>query len=143
MGDLYTIDEGGGAFWQPVPAFDTANEAEVFSAGFGHGGTAILRAVFQASAPQVNAQADTARGGQLIALQEEGNRRTALVDQKFTSVVALAALGDAIKMASFEVLGADGLAVADAYEVGITELDALTTAAAVNAYDVVNTPPWP
>ncbi len=143
MADLYTIDEGGGAFWQPVPEFDTANDAEVFSAGFGHGGTAILRAVFQASAPQVTAQANTARGGQLIALEVEGSRRTALVDPRFQNVATMAALGDAIKLSSFETLGTDALAVSAAYEVGITELEALTTAAAVNAYDVVNTPPWP
>ena len=141
--DLYTIDEGGGTFWQPVPEFDTANEAEVFAAGFGHGGTAILRAVFQASAPQVNAQTAIARTGKFEELETEGNRRTALVDPRFLSVQSIAALGDALKLSSFEVLGTDALQVSDAYEVGVTEIEALTSVATVEAYDVVNTPPWP
>lgn len=141
--DLYTIDEGGGAFWQPVPEFDNAGDAEVFAAGFGHGGTAILRSVFEASAPQITAQANTARGGKLLQLITEGNRRTGIVDPKFTSVVVFAALGDALKASSFESLGTDALDVSNAFEVGISELLALTTAATVDAYDVVNTPPWP
>ena len=35
MADLYTIDEGASVYWQPVPEFDTSNDAETFAATHG------------------------------------------------------------------------------------------------------------
>lgn len=141
MGDLYTIDTGGGVFQQLVPEFDSALEAEQFAVTIGHPGTAQLRSAWNSSAEFLSQQLEELKGAKLLELTAEGDRRTLAVHLLFTSVA-----GAYVLAISVNALTATGSAAADvgtAWGDAVAVVVALADAAAVDAYDVVTDPGWP
>ena len=143
MADLYSIDEGAGVFWHPLPEFDSANEAETFAADNGHAGTAELRATFVSSATHQAQLLEQAQGEKLAELTVEGDRRSVLVNVAFVSVITGYSVSQAFTMGAQTSDGADWVAVADAWEAAVITIAGLPNAAAVIAYDVVTDPAWP
>ena len=143
MGDLYTIDEGGGTFWQPVPEFDTSNDAETFAAGYGHAGTAILRSTYLAGPEQQAIDLEVAKQNKIRDLVIEGNSRSEAVNISFKLVRLGLAIGQSTRATSLEADGVSWVAVANAFAVGTVEINALTTVNDVDNYNVVTDPPWP
>ncbi len=48
MGDLYSIDEGAGVYFNLADEYDTPNDAETAASAVGHPGVAMLRSIYLA-----------------------------------------------------------------------------------------------
>lgn len=143
MPDLYSINQGGNAFWHPVPEFDDAQAAEDFATLHGHPGIAEFRSTFDASAFHIEQLTLVAQGEKLAELTVEGDRRSVLLNVAFVSVITGYSVSQAFTGGATTTAGSDWVAVADAWEAAVIDIRALTTPAAVNAYNVVTDPSWP
>lgn len=143
MSDLYSIDEGGGQWFNLADEFDSALDAQTFATSIGHAGTAVLRSVYLAEPVIVAHALDDDKVLKILELTAEGDRRCLLVSPLFESVLASMALGAAVKLSSLEMLGIDYVNVGTAYAAAVPVILALPNEAAVDAYNVATDPSWP
>ena len=143
MGDLYSIDEGGGEWFNLAAEYDTPLEAEIAAAAVGHPGVAVPRVAYLASPSQLSAELAGDIERKIGELTAEGNRRCVVVSPAFVSVKNGMATGLGIKASSLTAEGGAYVAVAQAYADAVPVIRALPNTAAVDAYDVVTDPAWP
>ena len=142
MGERYVMQTGTTAVCL-APEFESAQEADTWANERGIFGTPITVTAWAATPTTQGVLLADAKRGKLEELNQEGDRRCALISPLFRSVDTARAIAVAIKPSSLSTEGANLTAVALAWANARTAILALPTLAAVDAYNVVTGPAWP
>ncbi len=143
MGDLYSIDEGAGVYFNLADEYDTPNDAETAASAVGHPGVAMLRSIYLALPAVFSDELSAAKAAKVSELTAEGDIRCLDLSPAFQSVVVASALDLALKRNSLESEGKDLADIGEAYRDAQSDIDALTSLPAVYSYNVVTDPSWP
>ena len=140
--ERYVMVQTGGKGVSLAPKFPDAAAADAWAASKGIFGTPLTVAAYQAQPAQVSEAVEWARSQKVKALSQECNRRIQLISPLF-DLRGAATLATLITPVGRTALG-DGLVLYfDAWAVAKANITALTTLAAIEAYDVVVAPSWP
>lgn len=143
MADRYVIDYGT-SHTTSTEKYDTLAEAQIWEADVfarsGVAGTLLTYAAWLVLGSGAAFSLDAAKHTKQGALRRECRNRMALPFKSLGGVSVVDASGG---NSTTSAAGRTAKNIFGAYLLGAVEVDALPDIAAVNAYDVVNDPPWP